>query len=58
MRAFSHNVFRQLVNRAVRTDYLDNLTGFAWLILQPLLLLAIYTFVFTTVFKARVTVSD
>jgi len=55
---FSHNVFRQLVTRAVRTDYLENLTGFAWLILQPLLLLAIYTFVFTTVFKARVTVSD
>jgi ABC-type polysaccharide/polyol phosphate export permease len=29
-------------------------TGFAWLVLQPLLLLAVYAFVFTTVFKARI----
>jgi lipopolysaccharide transport system permease protein len=50
----SRPVFRQLVSRAVRTDYLDNLTGFAWLIVQPLLLLAVYAFVFTTIFKARV----
>jgi ABC-type polysaccharide/polyol phosphate export permease len=50
----SNNVFRQLVMRAVRSDYLDNLTGFAWLIVQPLLLLAVYAFVFTTIFKARI----
>jgi len=47
-------VFRQLVSRAIRSDYLENLTGFAWLVLQPLLLLAVYAFVFTTIFKARV----
>ena len=47
-------VFRQLVSRGVRSDYLQNLTGFAWLVLQPLLLLAVYAFVFTTIFKARV----
>jgi len=52
------NVFRQLVSRAIRTDYLENLTGFAWLLLQPLLLLAVYAFVFTTVFKARVADAD
>lgn len=46
--------FRQLVSRAIRTDYLENLTGFAWLILQPLMLLAVYAFVFTTIFKARI----
>jgi len=51
---FTNNVFRQLVSRAVRTDYLENLTGFAWLILQPLILLAVYAFVFTTIFKARI----
>jgi ABC-type polysaccharide/polyol phosphate export permease len=51
---FTNNFFRQLVSRAIRTDYLENLTGFAWLIIQPLLLLAVYTFVFTTIFKARV----
>jgi len=51
---FKNAVFRQLVSRAVRTDYLENLTGFAWLILQPLVLLAVYAFVFTTIFKARI----
>ncbi len=54
MSQFSSNVFRQLVTRAIRTDYLENLTGFAWLIVQPLLLLAVYAFVFTTIFKARI----
>ena len=54
MNLLSNNVFRQLVSRAIRTDYLENLTGFAWLILQPLLLLAVYAFVFTTIFKARI----
>jgi ABC-type polysaccharide/polyol phosphate export permease len=54
VRFFSDNVFRQLVSRAIRTDYLENLTGFAWLILQPLVLLAVYAFVFTTIFKARI----
>lgn len=46
--------FRNLVVRQVRQDYLDNVTGFAWLILQPLLLLAVYAFVFSTIFKARI----
>jgi lipopolysaccharide transport system permease protein len=54
MKLSSTNVFRQLVSRAIKTDYLENLTGFAWLILQPLILLAVYAFVFTTIFKARI----
>ncbi len=54
MKYFANNVFRQLVSRAVRTDYLENLTGFAWLFLQPLALLAVYSFVFTTIFQARI----
>ena len=54
MNLFTDNVFRQLVSRAVRTGYLENLTGFAWLILQPLILLAVYAFVFSTIFKARI----
>jgi ABC-type polysaccharide/polyol phosphate export permease len=29
------NFFRNLVVRQIRQDYLENLTGFAWLILQP-----------------------
>ena len=54
VKLLSNNFFRQLVSRAIRTDYLENLTGFAWLILQPLMLLAVYAFVFTTIFKARI----
>ena len=54
MNLLTDNFFRQLVSRAVRTDYLENVTGFAWLLIQPLMLLAIYTFVFTTIFKARI----
>jgi len=46
--------FRNLVARQIRQDYLENMTGFAWLILQPLLLLAVYAFVFSTIFKARI----
>lgn len=58
MQHLYRSVFRQLVSRAVRRDYLENLTGFAWLIIQPLLLLAVYAFVFTTIFKARITGLD
>ncbi len=54
MRRLFHPIFWQLVSRSIRTDYLENVTGFAWLILQPLLLLAVYAFVFTTIFQARV----
>ena len=45
--------FQNLVIRQIREDYLENLTGFAWLILQPLMLLAVYAFVFSTIFQAR-----
>jgi ABC-type polysaccharide/polyol phosphate export permease len=50
---FEYSFFRNLVIRQIRQDYLENLTGFAWLILQPLILLAVYAFVFTSIFKAR-----
>jgi ABC-type polysaccharide/polyol phosphate export permease len=53
-----NNLFWQLVTREIRTAYLENLTGFAWLILQPLLLLAVYAFVFTTIFKSRIPDAD
>lgn len=46
--------FRHLLIRQIRQDYLENLTGFAWLVLQPLMLLAVYAFVFSTIFKARI----
>jgi len=52
--ASANIVFRQLVVRSIKTDYLENVTGFAWLVLQPLMLLAVYAFVFTTIFKTRI----
>lgn len=51
---FDAAFFKQLVVRQIRQDYLENLTGFAWLVLQPLMLLAVYAFVFTQIFKARI----
>ncbi|MEJ8569021.1 ABC transporter permease [Elongatibacter sediminis] len=54
MKRLAHPIFWQLVSRSIRKDYLENLTGFAWLILQPLMLLSVYAFVFSTIFKARV----
>jgi len=51
---FQPAFFRNLLVRQLRQDYLDNITGFAWLIIQPLMLLAVYAFVFTTIFKARI----
>jgi ABC-type polysaccharide/polyol phosphate export permease len=54
LRGIDPSFFRHLVLRQVRQDYLDNITGFAWLVLQPLLLLAVYAFVFTTIFQARI----
>ena len=53
-RKFEWVFFQNLVVRQIRQDYLENLTGFAWLILQPLILLAVYAFVFSTIFKARI----
>ena len=45
--------FLNQVARQVRQDYLENLTGLAWLVLQPVMMLAVYAFVFSTIFKAR-----
>lgn len=53
-RKFDKVFFQNLVMRQIRQDYLENITGFAWLILQPLILLAVYAFVFSTIFKARI----
>lgn len=57
-RKFEWVFFQNLVVRQIRQDYLENLTGFAWLILQPLILLAVYAFVFSTIFKARIPEAD
>ena len=47
-RALFVNFFR----RELTTRYLGSVTGFAWALLNPLALLAVYAFVFTHIFKA------
>ena len=47
-RALLSNFFR----RELFARYLGSVTGFAWAFLHPLALLAVYHFVFTTVFRA------
>ena len=47
-RALFANFFR----RELTTRYLGSTTGLAWALLHPIALLAVYHFVFTTVFRA------
>ncbi len=42
------------IKRELRERYRGSITGFGWALLQPLLQLAIYAFVFVQIFKARV----
>lgn len=46
------------IRRELRERYRGSFTGFGWALLQPLLQLAIYAFVFVQVFKARVPGAD
>lgn len=43
----------QLARRSVRSSFGGSAGGFAWVIAKPLLMLAVYTFVFGYVFKSR-----
>lgn len=43
----------QLVKREVQAKYRGSVLGLAWTFLTPLLMLAVYTFVFREIFKAR-----
>lgn len=47
------NLIALLTQRDVRARYKGSLIGFGWTILQPLVMLCIYTFVFSTILKAR-----
>ena len=50
-----HNLalVRQLTARELHARYRGSFLGAAWLVLVPLLMLAVYTFVFTVVFPSR-----
>jgi lipopolysaccharide transport system permease protein len=51
---WSHRqLVQRLVEREVLGRYRGSVGGVAWSLLNPLLMLAVYTFVFTVVFKAR-----
>ena len=44
-------LFRNFYRRELHTRYLGSLSGFAWALVHPLALLAVYHFVFTSVFR-------
>ena len=45
-------LFANFFTRELRTRYLGSATGLAWALVHPLALLAVYYFVFTTIFRA------
>ncbi|AKS40879.1 ABC transporter permease [Wenzhouxiangella marina] len=47
-------VFLTLVQRELRNRFIGSATGWLWLILTPLMMLAVYAFVFSVIFRARV----
>jgi ABC-type polysaccharide/polyol phosphate export permease len=50
-------LFASFYRRELTTRYLGSVTGFAWALLNPLLLLGVYWFVFTRIFPQRDTES-
>jgi lipopolysaccharide transport system permease protein len=47
------DLLRQLVRRDIEARYRGSYLGLAWSVVTPLVLLTIYTFVFSVVFRAR-----
>ena len=46
-------LFRNFLRRELFTRYLGSVTGLAWAFVHPLILLVVYHFVFTTIFKTE-----
>jgi hypothetical protein len=46
------DLFAQFFRREATTRYLGSVTGLAWALVHPIALLAVYHFVFTTIFRA------
>lgn len=53
-RALSWTLFVQLIGRDIRSRFIGSASGWLWLLVTPLLLLAVYGFVFGVIFSARV----
>jgi lipopolysaccharide transport system permease protein len=47
------DLLRQLIRRNIEVRYKGTMMGLVWMIVTPLVMLAVYTFVFGVVFKAR-----
>jgi len=47
------SLIRRLTVRKVEADYRGSALGLLWTLLHPLLLLSVYTFVFSVIFRAR-----
>jgi lipopolysaccharide transport system permease protein len=46
-------LFRRFLEREIKSRYLGSLSGYFWVLVQPLAQLAIYSLVFTTIFRVR-----
>lgn len=46
-------MLKQLVSRNIQARYKGTIMGLVWMVITPLMMLAVYTFVFSVVFKAR-----
>ena len=49
----NHEILYSLALRDISIKYKSTVLGFAWLVIQPLLMLLTYTFVFGIIFKSR-----
>ncbi len=49
------DLLKQFAKRAVEERYRGSVFGLVWSFAQPLMLLAVYTFVFSTIFKSKTT---
>lgn len=47
-------MFKYFLIREIKESYIGNLSGFSWVMIQPVLTLIIYTIVFEKIFKARI----
>ena len=50
---YNRELWWRLVQRSVASRYKGSGLGFGWSLIQPVVMLAVYTFVFSTVFKSR-----
>ncbi len=48
-----YTLFQNLLNRQIREQYLSSLGGLLWVLLLPMMLLAVYSFVFVEILKVK-----